>query len=362
MSPSDPDSPPHLSAALEAALLRALAALWDEINQNHFRGSLRRPVLALHDEPGRLGQWQGGRRHLSLSRALVRDQPWGVVREVLKHEVAHQFVDQVLQAHDETAHGPAFEAVCRQHGIDPAASGLPAAADASEEHPVLRRIARLLALAGSPNLNEAQAAMSQAQRLMLKHNIEAAAATAQRGFQFRHLGRPTRRIGAADQMLASILADHFFVEVIWVPSYAVREGKEGRVLEVCGTRANLDVAAHVHGFLTEAAGRLWRDHKTARGLTGDRERRHFILGVMIGFAEKLRAQSEHNRVEGLVWRGDPELSGYLRRRHPRRRQGGRLGFRRTATYEHGRRAGSEIVLHRPVQATAGRGRLLPSGG
>ena len=362
MGPADRAPQPHLSAALEAALLRALAASWDEINQNHFGGKLRRPVLGLHDEQGRLGQWSSGRRHLSLSRALVWEQPWGVVREVLKHEVAHQFVDQVLQANDETAHGPAFEAVCRQHGIDAAASGLPRAADASEEHPVLRRIARLLALAGSPNLNEAQAAMSQAQRLMLKHNIEEASARAQRGFQFRHLGLPRRRIEAAEQMLASILADHFFVEVIWVPSYAVREGREGRVLEVCGTRANLDVAAHVHGFLLEAAARLWRDHKAARKLTGDRERRHFILGVMIGFADKLRAQSAHDRVEGLIWRGDPELDGYLRRRHPRRRTGGRIGFRQTATYEHGRRAGSQIVLHRPVHATTDRGRLLPSGG
>src|SRR5688572_6871961 len=103
MARAESASPPHLSAALETALLRALAASWDEINLNHFGGKLRRPVLALHDEPGRLGQWNGGRRHLSLSRTLVWEQPWGVVRAVLEHEVAHQFVDQVLQAHDETA-------------------------------------------------------------------------------------------------------------------------------------------------------------------------------------------------------------------------------------------------------------------
>jgi hypothetical protein len=359
-----PGSPlqPHLSAALEAALLRALAASWDEINQTYFRGKLGRPVLALHDGPGRLGQWSGGRRQLSLSRRVVWEQPWGVVLEVLKHEVAHQFVDEVLQAREETAHGPAFESVCRQHGIDAAASGLPeATAPAADEHPVLRRIARLLALAGSPNLNEAQAAMGQAQRLMLKHNIEAAAATAQRGFQFRCLGVPRRRLDGAEQILASILADHFFVEVIWVPSYAVREGRQGRVLEVCGTPANLEVATYVHGFLTEAAARLWRDHKAAQRLEGDRERRRFVLGVMMGFAEKLRGTATDNRREGLVWLGDPELTAYLRRRHPHRRGGGRIGVRQTASYEQGRRAGRQIVLHRPVHARVERGGLLPSG-
>jgi hypothetical protein len=361
MKPSGSPSP-HVAAALEAALLRALAESWDEINHSHFGGKLQRPVLALHDGPGRLGAWGSERRQLSLSRALIWEQPWGVVREVLRHEMAHQFVDQVLQVRDETAHGPAFERVCRQHGIDASASGLPpASAEAPNEHPVLRRIARLLALAGSPNLNEAQAAMTQAQRLMLKHNIDAATATARRGFQFRHLGLPRRRIDAAAQILASILADYFFVEVIWVPSYAVHDGRAGRVLEVCGTHANLEVASYVHGFLTEAAARLWRDHKLARRLNGDRERGRFVVGVMMGFADKLRAQASDNRAEGLIWSGDPELTGYLRRRHPRQRRGGRIGFRRTAAYEQGRRVGSQIVLHRPVHAASNRGRLLPPG-
>ena len=103
-----------LSAALEAALLRALGATWDELNHNHFRGRMRRPVFALSDG-ARLGAWIGERRTLELSRALVLEQAWSVVREVCKHEMAHQFVDEVLQIHDQTAHGPAFEAR-RQRG------------------------------------------------------------------------------------------------------------------------------------------------------------------------------------------------------------------------------------------------------
>jgi hypothetical protein len=367
-----------LGSTLEAALVRVLGATWDEINQNHFRGRLRRPVIALHDGRGRLGQWMGATRTLSLSRALVCGpgaQPWGVVREVLKHEIAHQFVDEVLGVDDQSAHGPAFENVCRQHGFDAAATGIPGlaggdgegeGAGAPQPPAVLRRIARLLALAESPNLHEAEAAMKQAQRLMLRYNIEAAGITAERGFSFRHLGHPRRRIDAAEQVLAGILADHFFVEVIWVPSYLPVEGREGRVLEVCGTVANLEVATWVHGFLLETAARLWRDHKRAHGVAGDRERRRYVLGVMMGFDDKLGQAAAENRVEGLIWRGDPELDGYLRRRYPRRAGGGRIGYRRTAAYEHGRRAGQSIILYKPVQAAAerpsggARGRLLPA--
>src|SRR5216110_948113 len=129
------DSRP-LAAALEAAILRAVAATWDEINHNHFGGRLRRPVLALHDGEARLGLWNGARRTLSLGRALVRERPWGVVREVLKHEVAHQYVEEALGIAGEPAHGPAFEGVCRQHGFDAAPAGVPEGDGG--EHPVLR--------------------------------------------------------------------------------------------------------------------------------------------------------------------------------------------------------------------------------
>jgi hypothetical protein len=349
-----------LSAALETALLRALGATWAEVNQNHFRGRLRRPVIALHDGQARLGLWDGKRRTLSLARALVLERPWGVVREVLKHEIAHQFVDEVLGVTDESAHGPTFEGVCRQHGIDAAATGLPAAGSEEAGDPVLRRIARLLALAGSPNLHEAETAMKQAQRLMLKHNIDASVAAARRGFAFRHLGVPRGRIDAFEQILAGILADHFFVEVIWVPSYRPREGREGRVLEICGTPANLEVAAWVHGFLLETGERLWREHKRAHGVRLDGERRRYLLGMMMGFDEKLRAGAAESREEGLIWRGDPALEDYLRERYPRRSSGGRIGYHRTAAYEHGRRAGRDIVLSKPVQTTQERGRLLPA--
>jgi hypothetical protein len=346
-----------LSATLEAALLRQLGETWAEINQNHFRRRLRRPVFAL-SEGARLGAWIGARRTLELSRALVLEQPWGVVREVCKHEMAHQFVDEVLGIQDQSAHGPAFEALCRQHGIDASATGLPAAGPEGG-HPVLRRIARLLALATSPNVHEAEAAMQQARRLMLKHNIDAAAAAAREGFTFRHVGQPRRRIDAHEQVLAGLLADHFFVEVIWVPSYRPLEGRSGRVLELCGTPANLDVAEYVHGFVLETGERLWRAHKRAHRIPGDRERRRFLLGVVIGFEEKLAAGAAETQREGLVWKGDPALEAYLQRRYPRRSGGGSIGFHRTATYEQGRQAGQGIVLHRPLRdAPVQRGRLL----
>ena len=356
---------PALSDALERALLVQLGDTWAEINQNHFGRRLRRPVFAFADVDRRLGAWDGRARTLSLSRALVLERSWMVVREVLKHEMAHQFVDEVLRIHDQTAHGPAFEALCRQHGIDASATGIPVVtedgvADAAGSS-ILRRISRLLALADSPNAHEAESAMRTAQRLMLTYNIDASAAVAREGFTFRQVGTPSGRVSAAEHVLAGILARHFFVEAIWVPSYRAREGKSGRVLELCGTTSNLDVAVYVHGFLMATGERLWRQHRARLGVDGNRERRRYLLGVMMGFDDKLVAASADNRREGLVWVGDPALDDYLARRYPRRTGGSGIGIHATATYEQGRQDGRNIVLSKPIPTTpAARGRLLPS--
>lgn len=375
---SSPDGAEWLGVALERALVRQLGDTWSEINHNHFRNRLRRPVFTFTESERRLGAWDSRARTLSISRRLVLDRPWAVVREVLKHEMAHQFVDEVLGVRDQTAHGPAFEALCRQHGIDAAAAGEPPsrhaptgapgdeAADGDSElgaASVLRRIARLLALADSPNAHEAEAAMRAAQRLMLKHNIDANAAAAREGFSFRQVGAASGRVSGAEHLLAGILGRHFFVEAIWVPSYRPREGRTGRILELCGTPSNLDVAAYVHGFLLETGERLWRHHRVARGLRGNRERRRFLLGVMMGFDDKLTASAADNRREGLIWVGDPALADYLARRYPRRTGGAGIGITATETYEHGRTAGRNIVLSRPIRTEVeARGRYLPSRG
>jgi hypothetical protein len=347
---------------LETALLRALAETWEELSHTHFPGALRRPVIALSDGPHRLGSWHRAHRTVSVSRDLVFQHPWGVVREVLKHELAHQFVDEVLRIHDETAHGPAFARICREHGIDAAAAGLPTAnpGAGTGPDPMLRRIMRLLALADSPNLHEAEAAMNEARRLMLIHNIDAAAAAVTDGYGFRHVGQVKARSDASERILAGILGRHFFVSVIWVPSYIAAQARAGQVLELCGTPANLDVAEYVHGFLSDTAQRLWRDHKRARGIRSDGERRSFCAGVMAGFDEKLGEGERQSEEQGLIRHADAQRDAYLRRRYPKIKSRSSRPSVRPQAYEHGKTAGRQIEIHRPVGTDAAGVRMLPA--
>jgi hypothetical protein len=358
----------RLSAAHLSAALAHAARTWDELNAILFGKKMRRPVLAFSELESRLGQWDGRTRTLSLGRRLLEHEPWSAVREVLAHEMAHQFVDEVLGIHDETAHGPVFQRICAERGIDAASRGLPrggqgAHAGGSGEDPVLRRVSRLLALAGSANVHEAEAAMKAAQRLMLQHNLDLAVSRAHQGYSFVVLGEVKGRHEAWEQILAGILSQHFFVDVIWVLSYDVAAQKEGRVLELCGTPANLEVASYVYAFLAGTAERLWRAHKQAApaGLVPGRERGRFLLGVMTGFDEKLKAARAENREQGLVYVGDPALKDYLSRRHPRRTSGGGLRFMATDAYKAGHAEGRRLVLHRPVHGQGGsRNLVLPA--
>jgi hypothetical protein len=354
---------PHLTAALEAALVRELRATWWQVNEAFFKGGLRPATIELVSARHTLGRWVPATRTIEMSRPLLLEKPWAAVIEVLKHEMAHQYVHETLGETAQTPHGAAFRETCARLGVDARASGVPEtpreAGDVEDR--IVERIARLLALAESPNRHEAEAAMAAAQRLMLKHNLEVARSHVARDYRALHLGAPTGRVAEHERVVAMILGKHFFVEAIWIPVYRPLEGRRGSVLEICGTGPNLAIAEYVHGFLHETGERLWQGHRKARGIRSNRDRRTYLAGVMVGFADKLARQETASRSEGLVWVADGDLTQYFRRRHPYVRHVRHTGQRRTDAWAHGRAAGQKIVLHKPVGGGAhNRGRLLPA--
>jgi hypothetical protein len=355
----------QLHADLQAGLLRALQRSWHDVNLAYFKGALLPVTLELLDADTLLGQWDARARTIRINRAMAVDRPWGHVVEVLKHEIAHQAVDELLQA-GETAHGPAFRAVCDRLGITARASGeLAGTTSGGEDSPearVMQRVAKLLSLATSPNEHEAQAAMSAAQRLMLKYNLSIIPSAAARGHGFRHLGAPTGRVTEHERLLATILGEHFFVETIWVPVWRAREGKRGSVLEICGSPANLEMAEYVHSFLMGTGERLWNAYRRERGV-GNRDRRTYLAGVMTGFRDKLTAAARVSAQEGLVWVGDADLGRFFRKRHPLIRWTRYSASGESEAHADGKAAGRNIVLQRVVHGEGGSGpRLLGSRG
>lgn len=354
------DLPPasvNLSLELEKALLAALVALWKECNHEYFGGELRIPVLTLIDSPRRLGAWCPETRTLSINRRMALRYPWRFSADTLKHEMAHQYISEVAKI-DEAPHGPRFAQCCLRMGISPSASASLDPQESSiaqdrgsEALRVISKVKRLLALAESPNRNEAENAAAMARRLMVKYNLQAREREEQGplGYGYLHLGVPSRRLHEHQKRIASILVNFFFVEVVLVQVFVPTAGHYARCIEICGRPANLEMARYVHDFLLESSERLWEAHYECAQLSSRRPRLTFLAGVMAGFYARLDQQEQELHQAGLVVRGDARLSTYLSTRHRRLQTTRGGGRRRTADFAAGHEAGTQIVLHKPVE-------------
>lgn len=343
---------PVLSAELEAALLRELADYYQWQNVARFGAQLRRPVFAVLELGRKLGCWVSATRTIQLARELVWSHPWLAVTSVLEHEMAHQYVDEVLGIRDETAHGETFRRVCEERGIDARAAGVPVADPVAPSH-ALDRIRKLLALAGSPNAHEAELAMNKAHELMLRHNIELAQTRAASGYQVTHVGDPEKRGTRVEADIVGILIEFFFVRAIRVPVYVPRTGTRGLVYELVGTPENLEMARHVYEFLLATVERLWIENRHDKRVKSGRDRLAYQVGVIHGFRSKLLLDRVlFDQREGLVWVGDRGLDQYYRRRHPHVTTR-RSRVRWSGAHSAGREAGGRIVLHKPMASTGG---------
>lgn len=361
-------------AELRAMCLRRLSSEWLRLNWSHLGGVLTAPSIQLQRSERRWGAWHPAERLITISERQVLCYSWESVVETLKHEMAHQWVSEARQLRTlpprapEPPHGPTFQAACRLLGCSPAASGdggrslfRPGGAgpdeDASDAR--LRRIQKLLALADkNPDEHEARAAFARARELMLRLNLETVQAP--RGYEWRHLGRTTRRVPHHHYLVAGILQDFYFVNCIWTFSYDVLSGDDGHVLEVMGTPENVAMAEYVYECLHRQCEALYEAWKRQRERVGRGAKRQYLDGLLEGFRVQLRGTSRESAKHGLVWAGDPGLDAWTRERYPRTRSSRVGGVTWGDARREGVRAGEQLRLHRPVSASAqDRGRLLP---
>jgi len=88
---------------IERRILHGLACEWEEalwVLDSPYEELMRKPLFSLGDMKSKLGEWSREKREICLSRNLVLNHSWDAVREVLLHEMAHQFADEVLGASD----------------------------------------------------------------------------------------------------------------------------------------------------------------------------------------------------------------------------------------------------------------------
>jgi hypothetical protein len=263
-------------------LVRGLSDAWERVNNSLFGSALRPPVFRVTPQLHRaLAQWVPSKRAIEFSRDFVSTAPWWTVLEVLKHEMAHQYVSEILGIEDEeSAHGAAFRMVCDRYGIDRSAGR----AFTDDEKRIVEKVRLLLQLSTSPNRHEAEAALAKAHELLGRYDLDEERVREGDANEYGVLCvgdiivRPARHHDAA----ASILVSHFRVRAVWGHDHDPRRGALiGVRLEIAGCRGDLAMAEYVHGWLHGSAERLC-PHDLPK-----RAREDFLFGVMHGYGERL---------------------------------------------------------------------------
>jgi predicted SprT family Zn-dependent metalloprotease len=372
------DSVFHAMAEWERQALHELHREYNSILSSR-KLSLRRAMIEFSDSQIHWGEWHSQSRSIRLSRRLLQTHSWFKVLGVLRHEMAHQMVDEAPNPRltDRSPHGEAFQWACRQLGVPMEFTRATAdlqqdSLDWREEkrdeasEKMLEKVRKLLALASSGNEHEAVLAMNRVREMFAKYNLEQAAL--EKNSEFVHVAISTgrKRLEIFERKILGILTEHFFVQVLLGQTFEPAKAEHHRLIEIIGTRENAAMAEYVYHFLRQQSAVLVDELAKARGEKLSRiAKKSFRLGILSGFGDKLRAadkpQTESVIAKALVaFRGDPGLKDYIAMVYPKlRATRGRAPLVDPTAYSAGITKGQQINLHKPVHSSDGnRGRLL----
>ncbi len=349
-----------------------LVRAWCLTLQEDFRDLVReRPALAGMAPPNlavsdrlstTLGHWDEDTRTITLAEALLLEHGLRDVRAVFLHEVAHQVVSEAFGIRRAVAHGEAFRRACGTLGIPARATfsreDLGADGEASGPDAILVRIRKLLALGTSSNPHEAERALGKAHELALRHNIELRDAGSTTDFDVRILAPVYRRVPSWNWSILGILDEYWFTRYICRP-LTDADGRRVQVVELYGTRRNLDLAEYVYYFLRNQGDLLWRAFRRSHPEVAGRARLSYLNGLYSGFAETLQKRhADLARSKALVWKGDPRLEAFFRQRNPRVSRRSVSSNIDAGAHEAGKVEGRKLRL-RPGIGDDGRGSSAP---
>jgi len=350
-----------------------------------YKISLTVPAFRLIESRRTLGSWDPNTRTINISSVLVNEYSWDTVINVLKHEMAHQYVHEFLGRGMEQPHGPAFSESCDKLGVlypfNTATGDTPKIFTAVNQHgsdteynSKVDKVRKMLSLAGSANKHEAAAAMSKANRFIRKYNLERLEKVEPSRYNYEIKNTGKKRLNISARRIASLLMDYFYVDIVYSELFDAEKAEFHKTIELLGTLENVSFAGHVYDFLTQRVEFLWKNYqKTTR--SAGKLRKTYILGLLQGFRERLEKEEKqqsfsvrmpadschYKTISSLVIAKDPGLSRFTAKRFPRLRKVryGAPGIYCSNTYSAGKTEGGKITVHKVVKREDGNlGRLL----
>lgn len=354
----------------ECYILEALQHEWRTCCNFYLSSSeydcLTLPIFILDKSTTTWGKWVGGRIcELRISWQLVKDYSWDCVCEVLRHEMAHQIVDQCWKrSNTESAHGPSFAKACKLLRIPAMASYCPLEKRINDIHSVnkdgyLNKIDKLLALANSDNIHEAEAAASKAYQLSVKYNKDNIRIDKERQFFSKTLGEVLLKRPIYIKTLVFLLSKFYFVECIWISQVRLSDGRLGMILEISGSAENVLMAEYVYHFVLNFIAQQWW-HLQKKRNTRRSSRTAYASGVIDGFYSRLEESKKQYmdkdcELRSLVTMKDAKLDDYYHNRHisiKSTRNRGR-SYTEEPAFHHGKKAGKGMVINKGIHGKKG---------
>ena len=329
---------------------------------------LTSPVFEISGSRKEVGSWNSETRTIRLSRHLIAENSWMVTLQVLKHEMAHQLCSELFGVR-EKGHGIEFQKGCELLGVEPeyrlAKSSLPEFEKklmkeegiSNKGRRFINRVEKLLALARSPNENEAALAMQKANQLIGKYNLSFLEDGAGREFGYAVINRKRKRIESYQRHICRILQDFFFVRVVMSSLYDPITDQRHKIIEILGSRENVAIGEYCYFFLENKLFSLWTHNRHKFKGTTKTEKNSYFLGLLTGFYDKLKKQKEKTTggdapapAKAMVLvTARRELEDYVGSRYPRLQK----NYRKTAriyrsTYSDGVTTGRTITLTKGV--------------
>jgi len=251
---------------------------------------LTTPTINISSGKSRLGCWNSNTKSISISSHLIKTEVWDIVLEVLKHEMAHQYVSTFYDNAD--IHGKYFKLACKKLGVHKAfvAGGkdynqrlqefkgeLPA-----DARKMLRKVEKLMALGQSNNEAEAQAASRKANYLLNKYNLQKInAGDDDPDIKYLTICHKKKRIESIQKALLSILRDYYYVNCLTSRTYHAQDDTVYKSMVLIGREEALIVAEYVYHFLLDTGQALWQSFKKKHSAKRN-EKISFDMGFIAG--------------------------------------------------------------------------------
>ncbi len=354
---------------------------WHNTNET-YKLKLRIPTFLLTQGTSYYARFSQTTCTIEVSYTLMEKHAWPIVVQVLRHEMAHQWVSEKMRTEEgscaEPHHGVAFQHACDLMALESwarkSAATLPGntvgpltSQLTAEEERLFVRAQKLLSLAQSDNAFEASLAMQRMQEMYLKYHLASIERTASPEYVSVLWVLNTKRIRSWHNLALGLLREFYFVETICVRTYQVDQLDYSQAVDLLGRRPHVLMAHYVAQFLERSIAHLWKQKKKTPDTATDcrpsparSNRQAFEVGVITGFMRALQEQRkervppEQGTGLALSLCKDRDLHSWIRRRYPFLRS---VGSRRSINghsenYQAGLKAGTQLKLRPPLSESA----------